>query len=316
MGLTLHFGRWIAILALGFAHVAYAHDACDWRLQAHKDTSKWTADYPHLAEQYAQSLTLIKQQEHPTLSIVVPAFREEQRITNSIREMKAFFDAFPFPVEILVRIEKSPDKTVEVAEAAVAGDPRFVISGHPVQRGKGYAVRQGMLAARGDLVLFMDTDLSTPLPEIFHFLSLRAQGQTSPVMIGDRHHSESKIEADQSFHRQIMGSVFRGLIQRVLRSYGLSGINDTQCGFKLFTAEASNRLFNMAQVDGFAFDIEVLLLASELGMDIQAVPILWHDDPRTTVHPILDPLKMLRDVIQMRPQVRSLIANSPQMEPI
>jgi dolichyl-phosphate beta-glucosyltransferase len=307
------------MMALGSWANAVTQADCVRLLESRRGSevfAKWTRDYPDLMNQYEQSLALIRQHENPTLTIVVPAFREEQRIAASIAEMKAFFDAFPYPVEILIRIEKSPDHTAGVALAVANGDPRFVISAHPVQRGKGYAVRQGMQAARGDYVLFMDTDLSTPLPEIFHFLALRAGGEAAPVMIGDRHHSGSTIKADQSFHRQIMGSVFRGLIQRILRSYGLRGINDTQCGFKMFTADASRRLFSLASVDGFAFDIEILLLASEMGMDIRAVPILWHDDPRTTVHPILDPLKMLRDVIQMRPQVRSLLAQKTQLESI
>lgn len=314
----------LTILALA-SFLAFAHDATrlgecssDLLLKTpSSDLAQWTADYPKLSEQYAKALTLVKQQQLPTLSIVIPAFREEQRIGNSLHEIKNFFDAFPYPVEILVRIEKSPDNSVTVAENMVAGDSRFEVSGHPVQRGKGYAVRQGMMRASGDFVLFMDADLSTPLPEIFHFLSLRADGNTSDVMIGDRHHPDSRIEADQSLHRQVMGATFRGLIRTVLTSYGLKGINDTQCGFKMFTKSAAQKLFGLSRVDGFAFDIEILLLASQLEMNISPIDILWRDDPRSTVHPIRDPLKMLRDVITMRRQVRASVyrTQSPVAEP-
>ncbi len=291
-----------------------SQDPCTIALTSNE--ASWAQDYPNLAAEYAKALTLVQAGEVPTLSIVIPAFREEKRIVNSLKQIQEFFNKFPYPVEVLLRVEKSPDRTVEVATEAVAGDTRFVISGHPVQKGKGYAVRQGMLAANGDFVLFMDADLSTPLPEIYHFLSLIAAGTKSPILIGDRHHPQSHIEENQSFKRQLMGATFRALVRRVLSSYGLKGINDTQCGFKMFSKKAAEKLFSLARIDGFAFDIEVLLMASEMGMKIESVPILWRDDARSTVHPILDPLKMLRDVIKISRQVKSNLSPLSPLEPM
>ncbi len=265
----------------------------------------WLSAYPALPEYYRKSLSLqTPHSDHPTLSVIVPAYREAQRIGVSIAQIKAFFDTFPFNVEILVRIEKSPDNTVEVAREAIGGDPRFVLSAHNVQRGKGYAVRQGMLAARGDYVLFMDTDLSTPLPEIYHFLSLVAEGSGRDVMIGDRYDSQLSTVADKAIHRRAMSAIFQSAIGTVLRTYGLNGIHDTQCGFKMFTRHAVDELFPRATVNGFAFDIELLLMAARLGLPIQQIPVQWKDDARSTVNPFIDPIKMLWDVQKMNRQVR------------
>lgn len=259
-------------------------------------------EYPELLKDYQASLSLISadEQSRPVLSIVVPAYREERRLPQSLDKIKAFFNAFPFPVEVLVRIEKSPDRTAEVAMQETADDARFAIYPHPVQRGKGYAVRQGVLDAKGDYILFMDADLSTPLPEIFHFLAAAKTHPQQAILICDRHHPDSQISQKQSLRRQLMGSVFRTLTTKTVSLFGLKGIFDTQCGFKMFRRNAAETIFRQAQTDGFAFDVELLLLASRYGYSVQSLPVQWKDDERSTVNPLLDPPKMLLDMVKIQ----------------
>jgi dolichyl-phosphate beta-glucosyltransferase len=267
--------------------------------------------YPDLQETYEAALALVpaemkneqgnyifSAEDKPVLTVVIPAYREAKRLPASILKIKEFFTALPFPVEIMIRIEKSPDDTVEATELTVAGDKRFVVFPHTVQRGKGYAVREGMLAAYGDYVLFMDADLSTPLPEIYKFLAIYAQNPENSidVLIGDRRHPESNITSEQTLKRQVMGAVFRKITTTSLSAFGLKGICDTQCGFKMFTHDSAQDIFGRLNTDGFAFDVEALMFASLLHYQVKAAPVQWVDDKQTTVNPIIDPIKMLLDV--------------------
>lgn len=287
----------------------------------------WTDSYPNLVKSYRDALELLPAQmevvdgvyqakagDAPFLSIVIPAYKEAARLPTSLQKITEFFDTFPFPVEILVRVEKSPDATAELAQDAVAGVPYIRVYPHEVHRGKGYAVKQGMLDAKGRYVLFMDADLSTPLPEIFNFLSHLNANPSIKVLIGDRHHPQSQIVREQSLKRQVMGRVFRGLSTSVMARFGLRQIYDTQCGFKMFEANASRDIFDRIQTDGFAFDIEALLYASALGYPVKSLPIRWIDDMRTTVHPIKDPLKMLVDTTKIYRRVKADVNKQKQLE--
>ncbi len=239
------------------------------------------------------------QRSGPFLTIVVPAFREAHRLPTSIAKMREFFDTYPIPVEILVVVEKSPDDTVAVGRQAVGDDPRIQVIDNVVQRGKGYAVRSGMLRAKGEYVLFMDADLSTPLPEVINFLNWFRTHPEADVVIGDRS-TVFAGDGARSWHRRLMSHSFNSLIQY------LSPLKyaDTQAGFKAFRAQASRRVFENAKIDGFAFDIEILILAQELGYTTDVLRIEWKDDRRSTVHPVWDPLRMLRDVIKIRGSVQ------------
>lgn len=285
----------------------------------------WIESYPDLVKTYREALELLpfsmevvegayqaKAGDSPFLSIVIPAYKEASRLPGSLRKITEFFDLFPFPVEILVRVEKSPDATAELAQEAVTDVPYIRVYPHEVHRGKGYAVKQGMLDAKGRYVLFMDADLSTPLPEVYKFLAHVKSNPEVKVLIGDRHHPDSQIVREQSLKRQVMGRVFRGLSTTVMTRFGLRQIYDTQCGFKLFEAGASQEIFNRVQTDGFAFDIEALLYAQALGYTVKSLPIRWIDDLRTTVHPIIDPIKMLVDTTKIYNRVKADVANHNQ----
>jgi glycosyltransferase involved in cell wall biosynthesis len=240
----------------------------------------------------------------PFLTLVVPAYREALRIEDSIRQVRAFFDRYPFPVEIHYRIEKSPDQTVQLALQAAGDDPRFKIFAHPVQRGKGFAVRQGILAAETPIRLFMDTDISTPLYHIFEFLNFLEKNPHVDIVVGDRKHPQAQIFERQTFYRQITSRVF-GLLSRVCMGSSLGDARDTQCGFKAFRESAARQIFSHAQVDGFAFDLEIFVLAEELGFQVVALPVQWKNDERSTVHPIWDPLRMLKTMLMVKREVRA-----------
>lgn len=245
-----------------------------------------------------------------SFSLVIPAYNEEKRLPASLRDIKSFFANFGSQVEIIVIIEKSTDRTVETARAETAGDERFHIIDNKVQRGKGYAVKCGMLRAKGDIVFFMDADLSTPLAEVVAFLTYFSEHPEVDVLIGSRAHAKSNVIKKQSWLRRNMGRTFNKFVQAL----SIKGIEDTQCGFKAFRARAAHEVFSRQTLDGFAFDVEALLLAKELGYKIAVLPVRWINSPDSKVHILLDPLKMLWDLIRIRRIVRKTVRMNPIQE--
>jgi dolichyl-phosphate beta-glucosyltransferase len=229
-------------------------------------------------------------------SLVIPAYNEEKRLPVSLRDIKSFFSGFGIPMEVVVIVEKSSDQTIAKANAEVGDDARFQVVDNKVQRGKGYAVKCGMLRAKGQIVFFMDADLSTPLSEVLKFLEHFASHPETDVVIGSRAHAKSQIVKKQTWIRRNMGRTFN----RFVRFFGIRGIEDTQCGFKAFRAKAAHEIFSRQTLDGFAFDVEVLMLAREMGYKIDVLPVRWMNSPESKVHILLDPLKMLWDLIRIR----------------
>src|SRR5688500_12652638 len=181
-----------------------------------------------------------------------------------------------------------------MVEELAAGEPRLTLLRQPQNRGKGAAVRRGMLAARAPQVLFMDADLSTPIEEVEKLRVYLREGYD--VVIGSRGLAESDIRARQPFPREWMGRTFNVLVRSLL----MGGFKDTQCGFKLFTRDAAQALFAKQELDGFAFDVEILLLAKEMGYRIREVPVIWYHAPNSKVSPITDASRMFRDLVKLR----------------
>jgi len=230
------------------------------------------------------------------VSIVIPAYAEERRIGRAVKELCRLAAGFPRLREVIVVIEPSGDDTVGAARAAAEGDPLIRLVESPEHRGKGSAVRTGMLEARGDIVFFMDADLSVPLEHVAPFVAhLDAHAETA-VVIGNRRHPESVITRRQHPLRERAGRFFNHLV----RALGLSTSLDTQCGFKAFRREAARDLFARAQIDGFAFDAEILLLARQSGYRIDELPVEWINDEETKFHPWRDGLRSFRDLWQVR----------------
>lgn len=209
------------------------------------------------------------------VTVVVPAFNETLRLPTALRALEAYFTATTRPFEILVVDDGSTDQTVSVVERLAI--PTVRVLKLPTNRGKGAAVRAGMLAARHPWVLMTDADLSTPIEE-FTFLS-RAIESGADIAIGSRAAVGARIEVHQHPLRELAGRAFNHLVRSLL----VRGIKDTQCGFKLFTREAARRIFTHGLTDGFSFDVEALFLAQRGGMVIAEVPVLWRHHASTRV---------------------------------
>mgnify|MGYP000468806795 CR=1 FL=1 len=228
------------------------------------------------------------------LSVVVPAYNEEKRIGFSLFRIKDYLQSRNLSAEVIVVDDGSTDRTAEVAREIMADYPEFRVISHPVNRGKGAAVRTGALQARGELVLFTDADLSTPIEELEKFLPLSREGYE--VVIGSRALPESEIKERQGWLREHLGKGFNLLVRLLV----LKGFKDTQCGFKLFWKEAAREIFFRLETEGFAFDVEVLLLARKLGYKIAQVPVVWVNHPESRVRLVRSSLKMLGELIKIR----------------
>ncbi|MFM1896779.1 MAG: hypothetical protein RLZZ385_1853 [Pseudomonadota bacterium] len=243
----------------------------------------------------------------PDVSIVIPAFNEAGRLPASLGQIRAYLDFQPLTVEVLVMVERSTDDTLRLAREAVAGDERFQVVDGQVQRGKGYAVRNGMLKARGGLVFFMDADLSTPLEEIADFIGHFKAHPRTDIIIGSRALAHSRVEKPQGALRQTMGRTFNRLVKR----FGVPGITDTQCGFKAFRQAAAREIFTRQKLDGFAFDVEVLMLARALDYRVDVKPVRWINSPDSRVDILWDSARMLRDLVRLRALVRRTLKAQP-----
>jgi dolichyl-phosphate beta-glucosyltransferase len=210
----------------------------------------------------------------PTLSVVIPAFNEALRLPATLARVREHLAARGVAHEILVVDDGSSDATADVARAG--GDVVRLLR-HEPNRGKGYAVRRGMLAATGERRLMTDADLSTPIEELARLEAEIDRG--FDVAIGSRAVAGARIEVRQPAYREAMGRLFNVLVQALL----LPGLSDTQCGFKLFTAAAAEAAFRACRLDGFCFDAEALYVARRHGLRIAEVPVVWRNDAATRV---------------------------------
>lgn len=236
------------------------------------------------------------QSDRGYVSIVIPAFAEEARIGRAVRAVRAWGNEFPRWRELIVVVEPSGDATADEARRAAEGDPRVRLIENASHRGKGFAVRQGMMAAEGEIVLFMDADLSVPLTYVPSFVGYLDAHQGTAVAIGNRRHPLSRVTKRQSMWREKAGRGFN----RVLRLLGLDESLDTQCGFKAFRRAAAREIFSCATVDGFAFDAEALVLARQRGLRVDDLPVEWINDPETKFRPLADGWQSFADLWRIR----------------
>jgi dolichyl-phosphate beta-glucosyltransferase len=208
----------------------------------------------------------------PFLSVVIPAFNEAERLPRTLDRVAVFLRAFGRDHEVLVVDDGSRDDTAQRAREAGA----TVLRGDR-NRGKGHAVRRGMLEARGQRRLMTDADLSTPIEELPRFLDKMAEGWD--VVIGSRALAGANIEVHQPWFRENMGRLYNLFV----RALALPGLRDTQCGFKLWSAAAARAAFADARLDGFSFDVEALYLATRRGYRIAEIPVTWRNDAATRV---------------------------------
>lgn len=228
------------------------------------------------------------------ISVVIPAYNEEKRLPGTLphlwRALNRRFGNF----EIIIVDDGSSDKTADYAARFAEEYPEVRVISYGSNRGKGFAVRTGMLAAKGKYVLFSDADLSTPLREVRKLI--RALEQGAGVAIGSRALQESKIVEYQPFYRVLMGKTFN----KIVRFLAVRGIADTQCGFKCFRRESAREIFSQCRIDGFGFDVEVLFVAGKKGIKISEVGVLWRNDTESKVDPIHHSLQMLKEILLVR----------------
>lgn len=234
------------------------------------------------------------------LSVVVPAYNEADRILPTMQRMREYLDGCGQPYEVIVVDDGSEDATQQVVAALEPDWGQLRVIRLPLNSGKGAAVRAGMLAARGDLRLFSDADLSTPIEELER-LSARIDGDCH-IAIASRGMDRSMIERHQAWRREIMGKTYN----RILRLVALPGMHDTQCGFKLFTAEAAVACFEPLRTFRFGFDAEVLLRARRRGWLIAEVPVRWRHVEASRVRPLRDSSRMLWDLLRLRVRMRRI----------
>jgi len=239
----------------------------------------------------------------PFLSIVVPAYNEEQRLAASLRKIAAYLDATGIDAEILVVDDGSKDKTAEMAAKALEGRRGRVIR-NGENRGKGYSVRNGVLEARGRFVLLTDADLSTPIDDQAKLAAV-IRDRDLDVVIGSRALPQSDVQVRQGWLRQTMGRSFNTIIRAVT---GLP-FRDTQCGFKLMDRERVKPLFEKMVVNRFAFDVELLFLCARFGLSVAEVPVRWRNAEGSKVSLFVDPLNMIVDVLRVRWRFRRGLYN-------
>jgi len=240
------------------------------------------------------------------LSIVIPAFNEAHRLPHTLAAITEKLSNVTgrLPAEVIVVDDGSTDGTASGTIPAPP-DVNVRVVRHPVNRGKGAAVRTGFATARGALVLLSDADLATPIEELDH---IAAAGGPGRVVIGSRAVDRTLISVRQPWYRDCMGRTFNFLVRHLL----LPGIHDTQCGFKLFPGSLARALAAVQRIDGFAFDVELLVLARRWGYDIREVGVRWRHVEASRVSPARHSLEMFRDVIRLKArQLRGALPPCP-----
>ena len=228
----------------------------------------------------------------PFLSIIIPAHNEETRLPETLRRVFDFTARQPYSTEIVMVENGSSDQTYQIAQAFAKQHAQLSLL-QEAQKGKGRAVRQGMLAAQGEYRFMCDVDFSMPVSEIERFLPPSLQGYD--VAIASREASGAQ-RIGEPYYRHFIGRIYNGLI----RILALPGLQDTQCGFKCFRGRVAEDLFRRQTLTGWSFDVEILFIARLLGYKIVEIPIPWYYDPHSKISVVRDSFKMGMDLLTIR----------------
>ena len=228
------------------------------------------------------------------LSVVIPMYNETKRIGDTIPTLLAYFATQPYRHEFVIVDDGSTDGTAALARKLFAPAENVRVLEKRPNMGKGSAVRTGMLAAKGQVVLFCDADLATPPGELDKFWRWLDAGHE--VVIGSRKMAGANITRHQPKWRESLGKVFTWLTNRL----ATRGISDVTCGFKCFTNDAARQLFSRARLNDWSFDAEVLFIAQHLGYRIKEVPVTWHDKPGTKVRLVQDAARSIAGLMKIR----------------
>jgi dolichyl-phosphate beta-glucosyltransferase len=236
------------------------------------------------------------------LSLIIPAYKEAARIAPTVEKVFAYLASAPYDSEVILVDDGSPDNSVEVIREAFSKKPpeAVKVEAHLVElgvnSGKGAAVKAGMLAAKGNIRIFTDADLSTPIHEIEKVITA-IEKEGYDIVVGSRAlEGRILVKVHQPWYREMMGRFFNILVQ----VFVFRGIKDTQCGFKGFRGEAAEHIFPKQKVMGFSFDVEILYLAKKQGYKVKEVAVEWYNDERTTVGALSDSAKMFFELLRIR----------------
>ncbi len=229
------------------------------------------------------------------ISVIIPAYNEEKRIAFTLEKSIDFLQQRSWQYELLPVDDGSRDATVErIAEVAREfPQVRCVLNGQ--NRGKGYSIRHGLEEAQGNFIGFMDADYKTDIAALDHAMELLESGACG--VIGDRTLGKSEIARERKRYREMGSIVFRRGLQMLM---GLRGYDDTQCGFKFFRAEVMRDLFSRQKVEGYMFDVEILLLAGKLGYGLERIPVKWTFDPDSRFNPVTGMIRNLGELARIR----------------
>jgi dolichyl-phosphate beta-glucosyltransferase len=229
-----------------------------------------------------------------TYSFVIPAYNESVRLRPTLHELIRHAKEQNWDAEILVVNDGSSDDTAQIVREYGKLHPQILLVENPGNRGKGYSVRNGMLHARGDICLFTDADLSSPIREAEKLFDAIRRG--ADIAIGSRWLKTELQTEPQPLYRQVFGRIFNLALRLLL---GLR-FADTQCGFKAFRRDAAQRIFPLQKIEGWGFDPEILFLARRAGLRVEEVPVLWAHSEGTRLHPLRDGLRMFVEVLRIR----------------
>lgn len=228
------------------------------------------------------------------ISVVIPAYNEEKRLPQTLQSVHSYLLDSGRDFEIIVVDDGSTDQTMDVVQDFGKHHDGIRLLSYAPNQGKGYAVRTGMLAAKGDVVLLDDADGSSPIVELERLDAAIKGG--ADLVIGSRNMPESGTLVTTAHHRKHMGNTFNAIVQGLL----LPGIRDTQCGFKLFKREVAQDIFAVATQHGFAFDVEILYVARLRGYKLSEVAINWNNVAGSKVNVFTDSVKMFFEVLSIR----------------
>jgi glycosyltransferase involved in cell wall biosynthesis len=229
-----------------------------------------------------------------TYSIVIPAYNEGARLGATLEKVLAYVRQQPWDAEVIVVNDGSRDNTAGIVREFAQKNSHLRLIENPGNRGKGYSVRNGILNAHGDIILFSDADLSSPIEEMPKLLQAIEAG--ADVAIGSRWLRAELQTQRQSLHRQLFGRIFNLLLRIVL---GLQ-FADTQCGFKAFTRRAAQTILPLQRIERWGFDPEILFLARKFGFRVEEVPVRWGHSGGTRIHPLIDGSRMFQEMLRIR----------------
>jgi dolichyl-phosphate beta-glucosyltransferase len=228
------------------------------------------------------------------ISLIIPVYNEEKRIKLTLSKCISYFKNKKIDYEIIIVDDGSTDKTRLIIKDYLSENKNIKLTKQRKNKGKGYSVKEGMLLANGDYLLFSDADLSTPIEEIEKFIKVMKKGYD--IVIASRNMKDSIIPIKQPFFRKFLGQVFPLIVNLLI----LPGYKDTQCGFKLFKKEVAIKIFSKQKINDFGFDVEILFIAKKYGYKIKEIPVIWSNSLVSKVSPLLDSIRMFLDILKIR----------------